>query len=201
MSARKAHNTGRNHVVNVRDYFASMGNDTAQSIIDQIVQSHENGGRAQMFAAPSMRIGAGFMNPMATARELSSLLSASRTLADSQHTHQWAAEDIHHQIRTSTWGWADHDLSSDRLSLPMAVEQDTRANNPLSHPTVVHHPNSSLPHSMVDKCHLSHLLVKCNHHLLNSNMAQLLRQHKVCRRDSRTRQLHHRATRGFTLTG
>ena len=46
-----------------------MGNDTAQSIIDQIVQSHESGGRAQMFAAPSMRIGAGFMNPMATARE------------------------------------------------------------------------------------------------------------------------------------
>ena len=47
-----------------------MGNDTAQSIIDQIVQSHESGGRAQMFAAPSMRIGAGFMNPMATARKL-----------------------------------------------------------------------------------------------------------------------------------
>ena len=70
MSARKAHNTGRNHVVNVRDYFASMGNDTAQSIIDQIVQSQESGGRAQMFAAPSMRIGAGFMNPMATARKL-----------------------------------------------------------------------------------------------------------------------------------
>jgi len=46
-----------------------MGNDTAQSIIDQIVQSHESGGRAQMFAAPSMRIGAGFMNPMATARK------------------------------------------------------------------------------------------------------------------------------------
>lgn len=70
MSARKAHTTGRNHISNVRDYFASMGNDTAQSIIDQIVQSHESGGRAQMFAAPSMRIGAGFMNPMATAREL-----------------------------------------------------------------------------------------------------------------------------------
>jgi hypothetical protein len=50
-----------------------MGNDTAQSIIDQIVQSHESGGRAQMFAAPSMRIGAGFMNPMATARELFAL--------------------------------------------------------------------------------------------------------------------------------
>lgn len=69
MNARKAHNTGRNHVANVRDYFASLGHDTAQSIIDQIVQSHETGGRAQMFAAPSMRLGAGFMNPLATARE------------------------------------------------------------------------------------------------------------------------------------
>lgn len=64
MSARKAHNTGRNHISNVRDYFASLGHDTAQSIIDQIVQSHENGGRAAMMAAPSMRLGAGFMNPM-----------------------------------------------------------------------------------------------------------------------------------------
>lgn len=64
MSARKAHNTGRNHISNVRDYFASLGHDTAQSIIDQIVMSHENGGRAVMMAAPSMRLGAGFMNPM-----------------------------------------------------------------------------------------------------------------------------------------
>lgn len=64
MNARKAHNTGRNHVSNVRDYFASMGHDKAQNIIDQIVQQHETGGRAQMMAAPSMRLGAGFMNPM-----------------------------------------------------------------------------------------------------------------------------------------
>lgn len=66
MNARKAHNTGRNHVANVRDYFASLGHDKAQNIIDAIIQSHETGGRAQMMAAPSMRIGAGFMNPMAT---------------------------------------------------------------------------------------------------------------------------------------
>ncbi|ORX35604.1 U1 zinc finger-domain-containing protein [Kockovaella imperatae] len=65
MNARKAHNTGRNHVSNVRDYFAGLGHDKAQNIIDQIVLSHEGGGRAQMMAAPSMRIGAGFMNPMA----------------------------------------------------------------------------------------------------------------------------------------
>ena len=65
MNARKAHNTGRNHVANVRDYFASLGHDTAQNIIDAIIQQHETGGRAQMLAAPSMRLGAGFMNPMA----------------------------------------------------------------------------------------------------------------------------------------
>ncbi|KLT43999.1 hypothetical protein CC85DRAFT_284036 [Cutaneotrichosporon oleaginosum] len=67
MNARKAHNTGRNHIANVRDYFANLGRDGTQSHIDQIVNSHEGGGRAQMFAAPSMRLGAGFMNPMATA--------------------------------------------------------------------------------------------------------------------------------------
>ncbi len=64
MNARKAHNTGRNHVANVRDYFASLGHDKAQNIIDAIIQSHESGGRQQMMAAPSMRLGAGFMNPV-----------------------------------------------------------------------------------------------------------------------------------------
>ncbi|WVQ80124.1 hypothetical protein IAT38_002225 [Cryptococcus sp. DSM 104549] len=66
MSARKAHNTGRNHIANVRDYFASLGHNQAQSLIDQILQQHENGGRNQMMMAPSMRLGAGFMNPVAT---------------------------------------------------------------------------------------------------------------------------------------
>lgn len=67
MSARKAHVSGRNHVSNVRDYFASLGHDKAQNIIDQIIQSHESGGgRQQMMMAPSMRLGAGFMNPLAT---------------------------------------------------------------------------------------------------------------------------------------
>jgi U1 small nuclear ribonucleoprotein C len=65
MNARKAHNTGRNHVANVRDYFASLGHDKAQNIIDAILQQHESGGgRQQMMAAPSMRLGAGFMNPV-----------------------------------------------------------------------------------------------------------------------------------------
>lgn len=70
MSARKAHNTGRNHVANVRDYFASLGHDKAQNIIDAIIQSHESGGRAQMMAAPSMRLGAGFMNPVVPSESL-----------------------------------------------------------------------------------------------------------------------------------
>jgi hypothetical protein len=63
MNARKAHNTGRNHVSNVRDYFASLGHDKAQNLIDLIVSQHEGGGRQQMMAAPSMRLGAGFLNP------------------------------------------------------------------------------------------------------------------------------------------
>ncbi|WVR06739.1 hypothetical protein IAU60_003774 [Kwoniella sp. DSM 27419] len=66
MNARKAHNTGRNHVANVRDYFAGLNHDKAQNIIDQIIHSHEHGGRQQMMMAPSMRLGAGFMNPMTT---------------------------------------------------------------------------------------------------------------------------------------
>ncbi|ORY22825.1 hypothetical protein BCR39DRAFT_550673 [Naematelia encephala] len=70
MNARKAHNTGRNHVSNVRDYFASLGHDKAQDIIDQIISQHEGGGRQLMMAAPSMRLGAGFMNPMGGMSEL-----------------------------------------------------------------------------------------------------------------------------------
>lgn len=67
MNARKAHNDGRNHIVNVRDYFLNLTSDRAQNTIDAIVNNHQGGGRSQMFAAPSMRLGAGFMNPMATA--------------------------------------------------------------------------------------------------------------------------------------
>ncbi|KAH8830363.1 U1 zinc finger-domain-containing protein [Flagelloscypha sp. PMI_526] len=42
-SVRKAHNSGRNHLQNVRDYYASLGHDKAQSIIDQITQAYESG--------------------------------------------------------------------------------------------------------------------------------------------------------------
>ncbi|KAH9999792.1 U1 zinc finger-domain-containing protein [Russula vinacea] len=43
-SVRKAHNNGRNHLANVRDYYASLGHDKAQSIIDQITSAYETGG-------------------------------------------------------------------------------------------------------------------------------------------------------------
>ncbi|KAF7301830.1 U1 small nuclear ribonucleoprotein C [Mycena indigotica] len=42
-SVRKAHNSGRNHLANVRDYYASLGHDKAQSIIDQITSAYETG--------------------------------------------------------------------------------------------------------------------------------------------------------------
>ncbi|KAJ7094598.1 U1 small nuclear ribonucleoprotein C [Mycena belliarum] len=43
-SVRKAHNSGRNHLSNVRDYYASLGHDKAQSIIDQITSAYESTG-------------------------------------------------------------------------------------------------------------------------------------------------------------
>ncbi|KAF8351579.1 U1 zinc finger-domain-containing protein [Amanita rubescens] len=43
-SVRKAHNSGRNHLANVRDYYASLGHDKAQSIIDQITAAYESSG-------------------------------------------------------------------------------------------------------------------------------------------------------------
>ncbi|KAF9268165.1 zf-U1-domain-containing protein [Marasmius fiardii PR-910] len=43
-SVRKAHNSGRNHLANVKDYYASLGHDKAQSIIDQITSAYESSG-------------------------------------------------------------------------------------------------------------------------------------------------------------
>ncbi|KAG6869335.1 hypothetical protein C0993_000088 [Termitomyces sp. T159_Od127] len=44
ISVRKAHNSGRNHLANVRDYYASLGHDKAQNIIDQITAAYETSG-------------------------------------------------------------------------------------------------------------------------------------------------------------
>lgn len=70
-SVRRAHNSGRNHLSNVRDYYASafqlcqrsfpriffgrltvfmyadLGSDRAQELIDQITRRYENGGGGQ----------------------------------------------------------------------------------------------------------------------------------------------------------
>ncbi|MBW0535488.1 hypothetical protein O181_075203 [Austropuccinia psidii MF-1] len=43
-SVRKAHNSGRNHLTNVRDYYSSLGHDKAQNYIDEITRMFESGG-------------------------------------------------------------------------------------------------------------------------------------------------------------
>ncbi|KAJ9119844.1 hypothetical protein QFC24_005558 [Naganishia onofrii] len=47
-SVRKAHNSGRNHIQNVIDYYSSLGHNQAQSIIDQITRQYEGGGPGPM---------------------------------------------------------------------------------------------------------------------------------------------------------
>jgi len=61
-SVRKAHNSGRNHLTNVRDYYASLGHDKTQDFIDNITKAIERsgGGRPMMggpagFGAPPPR--------------------------------------------------------------------------------------------------------------------------------------------------
>ncbi|KPV76944.1 uncharacterized protein RHOBADRAFT_12782 [Rhodotorula graminis WP1] len=46
-SVRRAHNSGRNHLSNVRDYFANLGSERAQELIDEICRKYEGGGGGQ----------------------------------------------------------------------------------------------------------------------------------------------------------
>ncbi|KAK3684912.1 U1 zinc finger-domain-containing protein [Podospora appendiculata] len=46
MSVRKAHNTGRNHLRNVVDYYQQIGHEKAQSVIDSITSSYAAEGQA-----------------------------------------------------------------------------------------------------------------------------------------------------------
>ncbi|CAO3676491.1 unnamed protein product [Rhizopus microsporus] len=39
---RKAHNAGKNHILNVRNYYAEISQDKAQAIIDEITRAYEN---------------------------------------------------------------------------------------------------------------------------------------------------------------
>ncbi|KAI1004584.1 hypothetical protein K3495_g3632 [Podosphaera aphanis] len=46
MSVRKAHNSGRNHLRNVVDYYQQIGHEKAQSVIDSITNSYAVEGQA-----------------------------------------------------------------------------------------------------------------------------------------------------------
>lgn len=46
MSVRKAHNSGRNHLRNVVDYYQQIGHEKAQSVIDSITASYTDAGQA-----------------------------------------------------------------------------------------------------------------------------------------------------------
>ena len=46
MSVRKAHNSGRNHLRNVIDYYQQIGHEKAQSVIDSITNSYNDAGQS-----------------------------------------------------------------------------------------------------------------------------------------------------------
>lgn len=57
MSVRKAHNTGRNHLRNVVEYYQAIGHEKAQAVIDGITSSYAAEGQA-MPNAPGLNFGA-----------------------------------------------------------------------------------------------------------------------------------------------
>lgn len=60
MSVRKAHNSGRNHIRNVVDYYQQIGHEKTQSVIDSIASSYSAEGLQQ----PNMQHpGSGFPPP------------------------------------------------------------------------------------------------------------------------------------------
>lgn len=46
MSVRKAHNSGRNHLRNVVEYYQEIGHEKAQSVIDSITNSYAAEGQS-----------------------------------------------------------------------------------------------------------------------------------------------------------
>lgn len=61
MSVRKAHNSGRNHIRNVVDYYQQIGHEKTQSVIDSIASSYTAEGLQQPSMMPQP--GAGFPPP------------------------------------------------------------------------------------------------------------------------------------------
>ncbi|KAK5120620.1 hypothetical protein LTR85_005978 [Meristemomyces frigidus] len=68
MSVRKAHNSGRNHLRNVVDYYQQIGHEKAQSVIDSITSSYAAEGQsnpmAGMSGAPGVAPPMGFGGPV-----------------------------------------------------------------------------------------------------------------------------------------
>ncbi|KAF4970187.1 hypothetical protein FZEAL_10104, partial [Fusarium zealandicum] len=64
MSVRKAHNSGRNHLRNVVDYYQQIGHEKAQSVIDSITSSYAAEGQAHANPMlPQNQPGQGFAPP------------------------------------------------------------------------------------------------------------------------------------------
>ncbi|PNH63813.1 hypothetical protein VD0002_g4652 [Verticillium dahliae] len=64
MSVRKAHNSGRNHLRNVVDYYQQIGHEKAQSVIDSITSSYAAEGQAHANPMlPQNQPGQGFPPP------------------------------------------------------------------------------------------------------------------------------------------
>ncbi|CCT69349.1 related to U1 small nuclear ribonucleoprotein c [Fusarium fujikuroi] len=64
MSVRKAHNSGRNHLRNVVDYYQQIGHEKAQSVIDSITSSYAAEGQAHANPMlPQNQPGQGFLPP------------------------------------------------------------------------------------------------------------------------------------------
>ncbi|KAH7149348.1 U1 zinc finger-domain-containing protein [Dactylonectria estremocensis] len=64
MSVRKAHNSGRNHLRNVVDYYQQIGHEKAQSVIDSITSSYAAEGQAHANPMlPHNQPGQGFHPP------------------------------------------------------------------------------------------------------------------------------------------
>jgi len=56
MSVRKAHNSGRNHIRNVVEYYQQVGHEKAQTVIDSITSSYAAAG--QEIANPLLQMAA-----------------------------------------------------------------------------------------------------------------------------------------------
>ncbi|ROT37680.1 hypothetical protein SODALDRAFT_279440, partial [Sodiomyces alkalinus F11] len=64
MSVRKDHNSGRNHLRNVVDYYQQIGHEKAQSVIDSITSSYAAEGQAHANPMlPQNQPGHGFPPP------------------------------------------------------------------------------------------------------------------------------------------